>query len=140
EVARSYVYQYKVGDKQHRTTFGKVDGITAKQARELAQSYVSKLRDNINPADEQRAMRARSTTPTLNEAAEQYLTAMATIRRENTLRGVRAYLKGWLTKFGERALDEITPREVAAYLVTIKGAAAANRACITLSALYVWAR
>ena len=49
-------------------------------------------------------------------------------------------MKGWLGKFGERALDEITPREVAAHLATIEGAAASNRACISLSALYVWAR
>jgi integrase len=140
EIARSYVYQYKVGDRQYRSSLGKVDGITAKQARELAQGHAIKLKTGINPAEEQRAMRARSTAPTLNAAVEQYLAAMATTRRENTLLAARRYLAGWQKKFGDRTLDEITPREVAAYLDTIAGDAAANRACISLSAFYVWAR
>jgi hypothetical protein len=79
EIARSYVYQYKVGDRQYRASLGKVDGITAKQARTLAQDHTTKLRSGIIPAEEQRAMRARSSAPTLNEAVEQYLAAMATI-------------------------------------------------------------
>jgi integrase len=139
-VVRSYVYQYKIGAKHYRDRLGHVGGISAKKAREMADERRSKLKDGINPKEAERAMHARSTVPTLNEAVEQYLAAMATIRRENTLRGVRSYLKGWLGKFGERALDEITRREVAAYLATIDGDAAANRACITLSALYVWSR
>jgi integrase len=140
KIARSYVYQYKVGGAHHRTRLGHVGGITAKQARELAQGYAIKLKSGINPAEEQRAMQARSTALTLNQVVEQYLTAMATIRRENTLRSARRYLRGWQEKFGDRQLDEITPREAAAYLASIAGAAAANRAAFSLSALYVWAR
>jgi len=140
KIARSYVYQYKVGGAHHRTRLGHVGGITAKQARELAQGYVIKLKSGINPAEEQRAMQARSTAPTLNKVVDQYPPAMAAVRRENTLRSARQYLRGWQEKFGDRQLDEITPREAAAYLATIAGAAAANRACISLSALYVWAR
>jgi Arm DNA-binding domain len=140
KIVNSYVYQYKVGDRQYRTSLGKVGGITAKQARELAQDHATKLRSGVNPAEEQRAMRARSSAPTLNEAVEQYLTAIAAVRRENTLRSARQYLRGWQDKFGDWQLDEITPREAAAYLASITGAAAANRACFSLSALYVWAR
>jgi hypothetical protein len=139
-VARSYVYQYKIGGKHYRDRLGHVGGITAKRAREMAEGRHQKLKDGINPKEAQRAMHARSAAPTLHEATKQYLAAMTTLRRENTLRGVRSYLKGWLGKFGERALDEITPREAAAYLATIDGDAAANRACISLSALYVWSR
>jgi integrase len=139
-VARSYVYQYKTGGKHYRDRLGQVGGITAKQAREIAQSHVQKLKDGINPAEVQRAMQARSAAPSLNDAVKQYLEAIATTRRESTQEGARRYLKGWQKKFGDRLLDEITPREAAAYLDTIDGAAAANRARISLSALYVWAR
>ena len=82
-------------------------------------------------------MQARSAAPTLNHTVEQYLTAVASIRRQNTLVVARRYLKGWEEEFGDRPLDEITSREAAAYLAKIKGDAAANRACISLSALYV---
>jgi len=140
EIARSYVYQYKVGDRQYRISLGKVGGTTAAKARDEAQDFATKLRAGINPDDERRAMNARSTVPKLNAVVEQYLAAMATTRRENTLLGARRYLSGWQKKFGDRPLDEITPREVAAYLDTITGDAAANRACISLSAFYVWAR
>jgi integrase len=85
-------------------------------------------------------MAARSSAPTLKEVVEQYFAAMAAVRRQNTLLGARQYLRGWQKKFGDRQLDEIAPREVAAFLATIEGAAAANRSCISLSALYVWAR
>jgi integrase len=139
-IARSYVYQYKTGGKHYRDRLGHVGGITAKQARELAQGKAVKLKANINPREEQRAMQARSAAPTLNKTVKQFLEAIATIRRRNTQLGHTYYLKGWQKKFGDRPLDEITARDAAAYLATIEGAAAANRAHISLSTLYVWAR
>jgi integrase len=139
-ITRSYVYQYKIGGKHYRDRLGHVGAITAKQARKMAGDRQHKLKDGINPKEAERAMHARSTAPSLNDAVEQYLEAIATTRRESTRPGARRYLRGWQRKFGDRLLDEITPREAAAYLVTVKGDAAANRAAISLSAMYVWAR
>jgi integrase len=139
-IARAYVYQYKIGGKHYRDRLGHVGGITAKRAREMAEGRHQKLKEGINPKEVERAMHARSASPSLNDAVKQYLEEITTTHRENTVLGHRYYLKRWQKKFGDRLLDEITPRDAAAYLATVDGAAVHSRACISLSTLYVWAR
>jgi integrase len=139
KIARSYVYQYKVGGAHHRTRLGHVGGITAKQARELAQGYAIKLKSGINPAEEQRAMQARSTALTLNQVVP--ISDCDGHHPQGKHPAIGAPISAGMAREVRRSsLDEITPREAAAYLATITGAAAANRAGFSLSALYVWAR
>jgi hypothetical protein len=57
-------------------------------ARNTAKNFEFKLRNHIDPAAERRALRAHE-GHTLGDAIEQYLSAIAGKRRENTLRSVR---------------------------------------------------
>jgi integrase len=143
-IAQSFIYQYKLGGQHRRIRLGRVGEISAKAARELAKGHAEKVRARVDPVaekeEEEKKRVARANPHTLDSVAAKYLEEIATTHRANTLISSTHCLKGWRKEFGDRALDAITPHEVATYLKAIRGPAAANRAAISLSALYTWAR
>jgi integrase len=141
KVSRTYVFQYKLGGKTHRMLCGAVGVTSARDAGTTATNFQNKLHNQIDPAAERRALRARE-GQTLGAAVEQYLAAKADSLRENTLMGLRLHLGRRWNKFHARTLDEITRDEVSDQLTRITeeyGPAAGNRARTSLSVLYVWA-
>jgi integrase len=137
---RTYIFQYKIGAKNHRMNCGTVGVVSAKDARETAQGFETGIHRGENPALDRKAQRHRK-GHTLGETVTAYLAA-ATLRL-NTVRGARTALLGHWRKFHNRLLDEMTPREIKEHLIKVEEASggwAAEKARSSLSALFAWAR
>jgi integrase len=139
---RTYIFQYKIGTKNHRMNCGKVGVVDAKDARKAAKGYETAIHLGENPAVDLKAQRQRK-GHTVGATAALYLEAMQGTLRPNSIKAARSGLFIHCRKFHDRLLDELTPREIKEHLIKIgeegKGWAG-ERARATLSALYAWAR
>lgn len=145
---RSWVFQYKIGDKHRRIKIGG-PVLSREQARKLAQAQKgrlasAKLGHGIDPATE-RDDRKRTTTTHIRSFAAvipTYLDARRGSLKPATYEAQERHLnKHWAALHG-LPLAGITRADVAASLTAItkdKGPIAANRARSTLSKFYAWA-
>jgi hypothetical protein len=58
--SRVWIYQYKVGNKHRRITFGKFPAIDPTKARQIAGELHAKVRLGLDPASERAESRARA--------------------------------------------------------------------------------
>jgi integrase len=145
---RSWVFQYKIGDKHRRIKIGGAE-LSREQARKLAQAQKgrlasAKLGHGIDPATE-RDDRKRATTTHIRSFAAvipTYLDARRGSLKPATYEAQDRHLnRHWAALHG-LALAGVTRADVAASLTAItkaKGPIAANRARSTLSKFYAWA-
>jgi integrase len=145
---RSWVLQYKIGDKHRRIKLGGTE-LSREQARKLATARKgrlasAKLGHGIDPAterdDKRRAKTARAHT--FAATIPTYLDARRGGLKPATHEAQERHLKRHWAALHGLALAGVTRADVAASLTTITkdhGPIAANRARSTLSKFYAWA-
>src|SRR5215831_2368019 len=147
---RTWIFQYKIGERQHRIRLGgkELDCARARLLADAQRGKVSeaKLGHGVDPAIERDKIKAESKPKargkTLASLITEYLDAkVASMKRRSYLETKRHLEKHFLPLHGS-ALTDIVRADVAARVREIakdSGPVAANRARASLSAMFRWA-
>jgi integrase len=138
---RTWIAQYRLGNKQRRLTLGTLETLDEPEARRRAKTALSKVHPGHDPQMEKAERRAQASI-TLGRIADAYLAQAERALKPRSYQEVRRHLKQHWAPLAERALGSIVRPDVAARLTSIasdSGPFAANRARAALSALFSWA-
>jgi integrase len=138
---RTFIVQYKIGDKHRRVSLGDVRKVTLKDAQERARAIFGKVWDGKDPANE-KAERRSAASFTLDAVIERYLDARAAKLRPRSFAEAKRHLeKNWAPLHG-LAIANIGRANVAATLSSMaknNGLVTTNLARAALSAMFRWA-
>jgi integrase len=143
---RTWIVQYRQGNKQRRITLGRVAGLDCDKAREAAKVRLAHVTLGDDPQAKKLAERARAHL-TVGALIESYLAGRAKGVERGELRprtheeSERYLLKHWRPLHPHR-IDKLSRSDVAGCLNRIRrdsGEVAAARAHSALSGFYVWA-
>jgi integrase len=138
---RTWIVQYRIGDKQRRVTLGRVGTLTAEKARKEAKAALGKVHLGRDPQSEKFAERARADA-TLGGIVETYLTYARRNLKPKTLSEVeRSLTKQWAPLAGAPAhlIERAAIAKQINAIATGSGLVSANRARSYLSAMFNWA-
>ena len=138
--SRHWVYQYKIGSKHRRITFGKYPALDAKKARERAEELHAKVRLGQDPAGAKHDARARA-QETFEACAQKYLAWQRKEVRPSTYSENERHLLKNLSSLHGLHIDKIDKRTIAAQLTrfaTEGGPVQANRTRASLSKFLNW--
>jgi integrase len=138
---RSFIVQYKLGDKQRRINLGNVAKVNLEQARAEAKKIFGKVAANKDPANE-RAVTRKAAAHTVGATIEAYLADKATRVRPRSFDEIQRHLNTHWRPLHGLTLNSIQRADVAEQTSVIaksSGATAANRSRASLSAFFVWA-
>ena len=139
---RTWVCQYRVGQKQRRVTLGSLANKDAAEARRDAKTLLAKVQLGHDPQTEKLTTRQKAST-TLSAVTNLYLATYAERQlRPRTLVEVQRSLNVHWAPLGEAPIDKLTRTAISRRLDEIaagSGPFAANRARAYLSGLFTWA-
>jgi integrase len=137
---RTWVAQYRMGEKQRRVTLGSTKALTLDQARKAAKAALAKAQLGTDPQLEKTDARAKAAV-TLASAVDRYLERSKRRLKPRSYLEVERHLRRHWSPLKETPLHVIRRADVAARLGEIaseNGPFAANRARAALSALFAW--
>jgi integrase len=147
---RTWVFQYKIGERQHRIRLGG-SVLDCNRARQLAESQrgkvsEAKLGHGVDPAIEREKIKAESKPKpkgkTLASLIAEYLDAKVGSMRARSFTETKRHLEKHFAPLHNLALANIQRADVAARVREIakaSGPVAANRSRASLSAMFTWA-
>jgi integrase len=138
---RTWIAQYRLGDKQRRLTLGTLENLDEVEARRRAKTALSKVHLGHDPQMEKAERRAQASV-TLGSVADSYLAYAEGSLKPRSYLEVKRHLKQHWAPLAERGLVSLARTDVSARLTSIasvNGLFAANRARAALSALFSWA-
>jgi integrase len=138
---RTWIVQYRIGDKQRRVTLGRVGTLTAERARKEAKGALGKVHLGRDPQTEKFTERARAGV-TLGSVVETYLASARRNLKPKTFSEVERSLRRQWAPLSEAPAHLIDRAAVADRLNAIaveSGLISANRARSYLSAMLNWA-
>lgn len=136
----SWVFQYKIGSKHRRVTFGKYPAVDATKARALAADLHAKVRLGQDPAGAKADARARA-NETFETCARQYLAWQQKRVRPSTYKENERHLLKNLAPLHSLRVDTTDKRSIAAQLTRLSteaGPVQANRTRASLSKFFNW--
>jgi integrase len=138
---RTYIAQYKIGEKHRRYTLGDVRKVTLEKARAEAKRIFGEVAHARDPANA-KAERRAAASYTLNATIARYLEAMAGELKPRSLVEVKRHLEKEWQPLHNLAIASIARANVAAVLDAVaraKGGITTNRARAALSGMFRWA-
>jgi len=137
---RTFIAQYKIGEKHRRITLGDVRKVTLENARKEARRIFGSVANGHDPANE-KAERRSAASHTLDATIARYLEAKATELKPRSLEEVERHLKKDWQPLHNLAIASIGRANVAATLSAIakRSNVTANRSRAALSAMFRWA-
>ena len=138
--SRHWVFQYKLGGKHRRITFGKYPALNAKRAREQAANLHARVRLGEDPAGAKHDARARA-QETFEFCAQKYLAWQRKEVRPSTYKENERHLLKNLAPLHRLRIDNIDKRTIAAQLTRFAaegGPVQANRTRASLSKFLNW--
>ena len=138
---RTFIAQYKIGDKHRRITLGDARKVTLENARKEARRIFGEVANARDPANE-KAERRSAASHTLDATIARYLEAKATELKPRSMVEVKRHLEKDWQSLHDFAIASIGRPNVAATLSAIaksNGNVTANRARAALSAMFRWA-
>jgi integrase len=138
--ARSWVFQFWLGEKNRKITIGKWPKISAKQAREMASEAAAKVGLGRDPQTEKENERSRKLT--VGEVVDSYLEFKAKELRPRSLIEVKRHLESHAKPLHGTPIKALTREQVADLLRAVakaSGPVGSNRVRASLSALLSWA-
>jgi integrase len=139
--SKTYVFQYKIGNRQRRLTLGPVSALDLGKARSAAKDLYAKVRLGGDPAgDKQQAKRKASET--FMAVASLYLRHQQARLRPRSYAQVERHLSLYAKPLHQLQLEMVTRRDVAACIAAVRtnsGDTTGNRARSTISAFFTWA-
>jgi integrase len=139
--ARTFIAQYKIGEKHRRMTLGNASKVTAEAARRAARAAFAKVASGHDPANE-KAVRKAEAAHTFGAVIEDFIAQQAAHVRPSSLEKISLYLRGHWKPLHGLALASITRADVATTARAIakgSGPVAADRARSALSSFFSWA-
>jgi integrase len=138
---RTWIAQYRLGNKQRRLTLGTLETLDETEARRRAKTALSKVHLGHDPQMEKSERRTQASV-TLGSVADTYLTYAEGSLKPRSYLEVKRHLKQHWAPLAERGLAGLARTDISARLTSIasdNGPFAANRARAALSALFSWA-
>lgn len=139
--SQSFVFQYKIGDKQRRMALGKATALNLAEIRKLALQHYASVRRGEDPAPD-KADAVRQVSETFKFYVDQYLDALRQRYRPRSFTEIQRHLTKHAKPLHQIQLAKITRRDVAAVIVAVTnvaGAPTANRVRSSVSAFFTWA-
>lgn len=139
--SRTWIVQYKVGERHRRMTLGSVAMLSAEKARKAAADVLAKVRLGKDPAAEKEAARAAASND-FGALARDFLVWQRTRLKPRSFVEVERYLLKSFSALHSRPVSTIDRGTVAAALLQLKaksGGMAADRARSALSKCFAWA-
>ncbi len=140
EPHRSYIAQYKLGQKHRRMTIGNVLKLSLEDARKEAKKIFGDVAHGIDPADEKKKVRGQA-GDTFDAAIKEYLAVQEKELRPRSYTEIERHLnEDWKSLHG-MALASIEGDDIGRQLAVFakRGNTVANRARASLSAFFRWA-
>jgi integrase len=134
--SKTWIFQYKLGSKQRRMSFGTYPTMGLEHARRTAAELQAKARLGQDPAGEKIEARARS-AETFHTAAKQYLEWQEKRLRPRSFEEVERHLLTHSRPLHGEPLAKIDRRAVAGLLSALP--ANGNHVRASLSAFFAWA-
>ena len=136
----SFVFQYKIGSKHRRITFGKYPALDANKARAQAAELHAKVKLGQDPAGAKASSRARA-SETFEACAKKYLIWQRQAVRSSTYKENERHLLRNLAPLHGLRIDATDKRSIAAQLTRLAtevGPVQANRTRASLSKFLNW--
>jgi integrase len=115
---KQWTLRYRRGGKQRRLVLGEYPGLTLSRARDEAEDVRNQVRKGADPAAERRAARVPSGS-TVGSLAEDYLRKHARIFKRSAAEDQRALTIEVLPHWNDKAVKELTRRDVRALVERI---------------------
>ena len=138
--SKTYVVQYKIGDKHRRMVLGAVGAIDAGKARAAAKDLLAMVRLGRDPAGEKLEQRQKI-GETFGALLPRFLTRQRAKLKPRSLEETVRHLEQHAKPLHVRSIEQIDRRELAVLLARIaekSGPSAANRVRASLSAFFSW--
>jgi integrase len=138
--SRSYVFQYKLGDKQRRMALGSTTAIDIGKARDTAKDLYARVRLGQDPAGEKSDAKVKA-SETLEAAIKLFLIRQRPRLKPRSFVEVERHLLLHAKPLHGLQFAKIERRSIATRLSEIaqaSGSVTANRVRATLSALFAW--
>ena len=138
--SKTYVVQYKIGDKHRRMVLGAIGAIDAGKARAAAKDLLAMVRLGRDPAGEKLEQRQKI-GETFGALLPRFLTRQRTKLKPRSLEETVRHLEQHAKPLHVRSIEQIDRRELAVLLARIaekSGPSAANRVRASLSAFFSW--
>jgi integrase len=137
---KSWIFQYRVGSKQRRLTFGTASALTPHEARKRAALLHAEAKLGRDPAGDKSRARARA-SETLGAILPLFLARQKERLRPRALVEVERHLNIHAKRLHHLPLAEIARRDVAGVLTVVAAklsGASANRVRSSLSSCFAW--
>ena len=138
--SRTWVIQYKIGNKHRRIPLGSVTALEPGKARATAKDLLAAVRLGRDPVGEKIEARIKA-TETLGALLPRFLTRQRARLKARTYQEVERHLLVQAKPLHARVIETIDRRSVAICLAQIaesSGPVAANRARASLSTCFAW--
>jgi integrase len=138
--SRSWIFQYKIGNKTRRLVIGQVSAIKLGRAREIASEYHAKVKLRQDPAAERR-LQVQRASHTFGALALRYLEQQRSELRPGSYREIARHLEKYSAPLHRLPVDAVDQRTIAERLSGIEknsGAVTSNRVRATMSAMFTW--
>jgi integrase len=138
---RTFIAQYKIGEKHRRITLGNAAKVTLENARKEARKIFGKVAIGEDPAGEKTVSRAKA-SHTLDGVIAAYLEAKRSEFRERGYEAAEYHLNRLWKPLHKLTVSAVSRATVAGQVRAIakeNGPVSANRARATLSAMFRWA-
>jgi integrase len=139
--SRSFVFQYKVGDRQRRMNLGAVSAVDFDKARKTARNLYHRVKLGEDPASDKADAKVKL-AETLGATIKLYLARQKSRLKPRSLVEVERHLLVHLKRLHSLPLAKIERRTIASRLSEIEQASGnrtRNSVRATLHALYAWA-
>jgi integrase len=138
--SKTYVYQYKLGEKNRRMSLGSVTAIDLGKARDTAKDLYAKVRLGQDPQGEKIKSKIEA-AETFKAIAEEYLARRQDELRPGSYVGVQHHLMVHARTLHHLQLGKIDRRDIAQTIGIVTknaGLVTGNRVRSTLSSLFAW--
>jgi integrase len=138
--SQTFVFQYKIGNKQRRLALGKATALNLTEVRKLALQHYASVKRGEDPASDKAEAR-RQASETFKSCLDQYLEALRKRYRPRSFKEIERHLTKHAKPLHHMPLAKISRRDVATIIVALTNAAGgptANRVRSSLSAFFTW--
>jgi integrase len=139
--SRTWIFQYKIGAKHRRLTFGAVGAMSAAAARKRAELLHAQVKLGQDPAGDKAVAKVKA-EETFKATAALFLARQRARLRPDSYISVERHLLAHAKVLHGLQLAKVERRDIATCLATVtknNGAVSANRVRATLSSFFAWA-
>jgi integrase len=139
---KSFVLQYRFGNKQRKIKIADANQLNAEQARKQAEKFWAMIKLGTDPQAKKEAERIEAAKLTFEQAVKQYLEAKKTELRPSSFKSAELYLTGaaYFPTLHRKPVDAITRGDIAPHIDRIarKRVATASRCRAHLNSFFIW--